>query len=130
MHGIYAGDTRNLSIQAIFPSLWRLEQRYGSVVLGMLRGGSKPSADEVALKRRLEERLGSLAESMKKVSIYSFRDGLEAIPRVLTGYLAKQDNVELRPGTEVLKLAHKGGKITVCSLYDHTSAFEGLTRQF
>lgn len=32
--GIYAGDTRQLSVRSVFPDLWRLEREHGSVLRG------------------------------------------------------------------------------------------------
>jgi len=41
-HGIYATDLRNLSIKAVFPSMWGAEENGGgSVVWGFLKGGKK-----------------------------------------------------------------------------------------
>ena len=39
--GIYAGNTAELSIRGVFPRLPELEARYGSVMMGMLRGRGK-----------------------------------------------------------------------------------------
>jgi protoporphyrinogen/coproporphyrinogen III oxidase len=39
--GIYAGDSEFLSIEAAFPRIYQLEQRYGSVIRGMLASGGK-----------------------------------------------------------------------------------------
>jgi oxygen-dependent protoporphyrinogen oxidase len=95
VHGIYAGDTRKLSIQAVFPSLAKLEKKYGSVVKGLLRGGVKASAADQEALRSLQDRLGDVAKQMSNASVYSLRDGLEAIPKSLVQYLNKQANVEL-----------------------------------
>nr|XP_005999400.1 PREDICTED: protoporphyrinogen oxidase [Latimeria chalumnae] len=37
--GVFAGDCRKLSVRSCFPMLYNAEQKYGSVVLGMLFGG-------------------------------------------------------------------------------------------
>ena len=113
VHGIYAGDTRTLSIQAVFPSLWRLEQKFGSVVIGMLFGGIKPPELEIAAKQELENRLGPFVKRMKQVSVYSLQDGLEMLPSALVQYLKSQPNVEMRNGSSATKLSYDGKKFAV-----------------
>ncbi|KAE9396700.1 Protoporphyrinogen oxidase [Gymnopus androsaceus JB14] len=72
VHGIYAADSRQLSVRAAFPSLWAMEDRgWGSVV----RGALIPSA---ALSRG-DYNVGDLPEIMKGVSVYSFSDGMETL---------------------------------------------------
>ena len=61
--GLYAGDPEQLSVSAVFPRLKELERRFGSVILGALRS---------RCKRRL----------------FSFREGLGTLPRVLATQLA------------------------------------------
>ncbi len=39
--GIYAGDTRSLSLEATFPQFRAMEQRAGSLIKGMARGGGR-----------------------------------------------------------------------------------------
>ncbi len=41
VNGIYAGDSEFLSIEAAFPRIYQFEQRYGSVIRGMLASGGK-----------------------------------------------------------------------------------------
>jgi protoporphyrinogen/coproporphyrinogen III oxidase len=67
--GVYAGDPRQLSMRASFPSLWASEQRAGSLLLGMASG-----------RRRGPQPLG-------KRELFSFEQGLrrwpEAVARAL-----------------------------------------------
>ncbi|HTM44929.1 MAG TPA: protoporphyrinogen oxidase, partial [Polyangiaceae bacterium] len=51
--GIYAGDPRSLSIEATFPQFRAMEQRFGSLILGMLaaRGKNPQSAPGYFLAR-------------------------------------------------------------------------------
>jgi oxygen-dependent protoporphyrinogen oxidase len=55
--GIYAGDARELSIQATFPHLVELEARYGSVIRGLIQAQLEPSERVAArtLRGRLQE---------------------------------------------------------------------------
>lgn len=42
--GIYAGDTRSLSLTATFPQFQQMEQQHGSLIKGMIGGKSKNTA--------------------------------------------------------------------------------------
>ncbi|KAK2465663.1 hypothetical protein APHAL10511_002207 [Amanita phalloides] len=96
IHGIYAVDSRSLSVRATFPSLWNAETRgNGSVLWGMLGGGAK---DEEVYE------LGDMLERMKGVSVLSFKEGLETLPRALEKYLDAKENVVILKGTGVCGL--------------------------
>ena len=97
VHGIYAADSRELSVRAAFPSLWDAETRgNGSVLLGMFRGGR--TKDEGVYE------LGDLVDRMKGVSVLSFKEGIEALPRALEKHLAAKENIEILKGTAVSSL--------------------------
>ena len=97
IHGIYAADSRELSVRAAFPSLWDAETRgNGSVLLGMFRGGG--TKDEGVYE------LGDMVDRMKGVSVLSFKEGIEALPRALEKHLAAKENVEILKGTAVSSL--------------------------
>jgi len=42
--GIYAGDTKRLSIKYAFPPFWNFDQKYGSVILGAIRAKREKAA--------------------------------------------------------------------------------------
>jgi protoporphyrinogen/coproporphyrinogen III oxidase len=67
--GIYAGDPRLLSTRSCFPRLWDLEQNYGSILRGFRR--------ENAIK----------SPHCKAASLFSFREGMESLPRALAAVL-------------------------------------------
>ena len=99
VHGIYGADSRTLSVRAAFPSLWDAETKgNGSVLWGMMRGGGAKK-DENAYE------LGDMLDRMKGVSVLSFKDGIEALPRALEAYLAAKHNVEILKRTTVSGLA-------------------------
>lgn len=100
VHGIYAADSRNLSVRAAFPSLWEAQNRgKGSVVRGMLRN---MIASSMIPSGRHE--LGSVKERMQGVSVFSFQDGLEEITQALLVHLEHRPNVELFTGTRLESL--------------------------
>jgi oxygen-dependent protoporphyrinogen oxidase len=102
VHGIYAADSRKLSVRAAFPSLWTAEERgRGSVVRGMLR----PSAATLSEKRDYD--LGGIPRLLKGASVYSFRDGMQTLTDALEHYLSKQANVRIHCNTGVTLLQLK-----------------------
>jgi oxygen-dependent protoporphyrinogen oxidase len=82
--GVYAGDPARLSVRHAFPSLERLEQDHGSLILGAIRRrnpGGGPAG-----------------------RLFSFRDGLQELPLALTGALG----AAVRLGHAVLGVRHIG----------------------
>ncbi len=61
--GIYAGDTRELGIQGVFPRLARMEADFGSVVAGMVRGRGKRQRHRLASFR---DGMGTLARGLAR----------------------------------------------------------------
>lgn len=96
VHGIYAADSRELSIRAAFPSLWAMEDRgWGSVV----RGGLLPSATPT----REDYEVGDVADMMKGVSVYSFKGGMGMLTGAIATYLEQQPNVKILCDSPVIK---------------------------
>jgi protoporphyrinogen/coproporphyrinogen III oxidase len=71
--GIYAGDPDRLSLQAAFPRLHALEQRYGSLMRGAILGARE--------RRRSAEKPKSSAGS------FSFREGFQTLTDALAAAL-------------------------------------------
>jgi oxygen-dependent protoporphyrinogen oxidase len=86
MAGIYAGDAEHMSLRATFPRFFELEQRYGSVVRGMM--AAKKAASPVS------------AGHPRCTMFVSLKNGLGDLVTALTQQLTKQ-GVELRLGCRV-----------------------------
>lgn len=71
--GVYAGKPEKLSVRYAFPKLYRLEERYGSLILGSIRGAKERK--ERAEKAKIESR------------IFSFRGGMQHFPDVMAASL-------------------------------------------
>jgi oxygen-dependent protoporphyrinogen oxidase len=77
--GVYAGDPERISVAAAFPRLHALEQQYGSLIKGQIKGAKE--------RRRNAEQAKNVAGS------FSFRGGMQtltdalarALPQVATG---------------------------------------------
>lgn len=90
--GLYAGDPRRLSVAALFPQLKRLEREHGSVIRGILRA-------------RASRRGSSFDPRCRR--LFSFREGMGALPRALARKLAgrlrlgvRVEAIEPLPGGE------------------------------
>ncbi|KAJ1024819.1 hypothetical protein NDA16_002859 [Ustilago loliicola] len=127
IHGIYAGDTRKLSVRAVLPFLWEAERVHGSVLRSMLpskrnkRHRALPEA-EAAVKAAKEDRLKEIekelgkdfVDSYKKISVYSFPDGVQEIVRALEARLAEHDNVQIKKSDAVRSLViDSSGKVSL-----------------
>lgn len=100
VHGIYAADSRKLSLRAAFPSLWDAEERgRGSVLLGSLHASTRPEPN----KGRSYD-LGDLKDKMRDVSVYTFQNGVGTLVNALVNYLRKQPNVHMYSGVRIVGL--------------------------
>ena len=87
--GVYAGDPQALSVGAAFPRLHELEQRYGSLIRGQLRGA-------IARRRNPEK-------SRQSAPMFAFREGMQTLTDAMAQRLA---SIEL--GTKVTNIT--GGR--------------------
>ena len=71
--GVYAGDPAQLSVRAAFPKLYELEQKYGSLIKGQIKGA--------------KERRKSNEESKQSARMFTFRDGMQTLTDALTAEL-------------------------------------------
>ncbi|TFK73333.1 Protoporphyrinogen oxidase [Pluteus cervinus] len=101
VHGIYATDSRQLSVRAAFPVLWEAEDRgNGSLLRGLLR--PKKSSSSPPLQDAYK--VGTVQDSMKGVSVYSFKNGISTLTSALEQSLSSTPNVVIHRGTSVASL--------------------------
>lgn len=79
--GIYAGDTRRLSLESTFPQFGAVEREHGSLIRGMMTG-----------RKPVETHTGT-----KKSMFLTFRQGLQSLVHALVTELS--DTVSLRSNT-------------------------------
>src|SRR5436190_11074800 len=85
--GIFAGNVEKLSVGAVFPRVLEIEQEYGSVIWGMLRGKPKSSNHE---------------SKPRKSTISSLPKGLETLPvRLSEGLSIQTECSGVRIGKDV-----------------------------
>lgn len=133
VHGIWAGDTRSLSIRSLMPSLWEREQSHGRLVFGRRRRAlsvKEMTEEEIKIEHSrsvdafnatvdrtlLEARLGDgrLAQ-LAKTSIYSFPEGLGEITDALVRQLSALPNVTLTTGNRCDRLEAQENCVKVSS---------------
>ncbi|MDH4070505.1 MAG: protoporphyrinogen oxidase, partial [Ignavibacteria bacterium] len=88
--GVYAGNPEELSVRAAFPKLYNLEERYGGLIRGMVRGRKERKARSDTAKNKAE--------------LFSFREGMEEFPRALSSAIGSG----IRTGTEVTEVCLAG----------------------
>ena len=71
--GVYAGDPAKLSTAHAFPKLYALEQEHGSLIKGAIKGARER-------KKRAET-------AAKDAKMFTFADGMEALPKQLAAAL-------------------------------------------
>jgi protoporphyrinogen/coproporphyrinogen III oxidase len=102
--GIYAGDPEKLSLESTFPAVRRLEERYGSVLRGVIKSQS--------------------AGGSGRASLCNFRSGIVALPAALAAGLASS----ARSGLEITSLRRRAAGET--PVFDVTSNDRGVARSF
>ncbi|MCI0696111.1 protoporphyrinogen oxidase [candidate division KSB1 bacterium] len=89
--GVYAGDPAQLSVRAAFPKLHALEQNYGSLIRGAIRGR--------------KERAARAEKAKDRARMLSFREGMGALPAALHRRLREKvqlgaSNVRISPAAD------------------------------
>nr|XP_020029949.1 protoporphyrinogen oxidase isoform X3 [Castor canadensis] len=85
--GVFAGNSRELSIRSCFPSLFQAEQTHRSILLGLLLGAEQsPQPDSALIRQARAERW----------SQWSLRGGLEMLPQALDTHLTSRGVSVLR----------------------------------
>lgn len=126
VHGIYAADSRKLSLRSAFPSMWDAEVRgWGSVLLGSLCASSGPHSSENA-----SYDLGDLQDKMRDVSVYTFQNGMSTLVNALVNYLRNQPNVHMYSGVKImgLRINSRNSRFEVIAFLDITLLFLYLLR--
>lgn len=73
--GVYAGNPDQLSVKAAFPKLHALEQKYGSLIKGQIKGA--------------RERKRNPEQSKQSAKMFSFNDGMETLPKAIAQHVGE-----------------------------------------
>ena len=93
--GVYAGNPEELSVRSAFPKLYALEEKYGGLIRGMIRGARERKARAETAKDRAR--------------MFSFRDGMQSFPDAL----ARSLEGRIRYGAAVRTVARAPHGFTV-----------------
>ncbi|VDC05711.1 unnamed protein product [Peniophora sp. CBMAI 1063] len=138
VHGIYAADSRLLSVRAAFPTMWEAEERgAGSVIMGELGprawlSASRRSRDAKAKEDAEAWELGKDAafeKRLKGAALISFGDGMETLIEGLLTSLRSMPNVVLQTECNITNLAREGSTFklhTATEVYSHTHVASAL----
>jgi protoporphyrinogen/coproporphyrinogen III oxidase len=107
--GIYAGDPERISVRAAFPRLHALEQRYGSLIKGQIKGAKE--------RRRGAEPAKNTAKS------FSFQPGMQALTDALARAVAR-----VTTGVRVERIARESDGIYRVEARGEAGAFVRRSR--
>jgi len=71
--GVFAGNPDDLSVKSAFPKLYRLEEVYGGLIKGMIKGA--------------RERKRSAEKSKQNAKMFSFKNGMQSFPEKISSVL-------------------------------------------
>ncbi len=94
--GVFAGDPDMLSVKSAFPKLYRLEEVYGGLIKGMIKGA--------------KERKQSQEKSKQSARMFSFKNGMQAFPKALAEKLG--DRVQYNCGVQEINRINNRFKVT------------------
>jgi protoporphyrinogen/coproporphyrinogen III oxidase len=109
LHGIYAGDSTKLSARSLFPLLWNLETKIGSVCVGAIINrlcDPKTTAGEI---NETVSRLGFQDPSPRvpnylNTSIWTTRTGLSEVVYAIVSHLENCAQVEIKKSINVKRI--------------------------
>jgi oxygen-dependent protoporphyrinogen oxidase len=103
--GVFAGNPESLSVQAAFPKLYALEEKYGGLIKGLVKGRKER-------KQRAEK-----AKSSAK--LFSFVDGIQSLPDALATSLG--DSIRYNCPVETI-IPVRAGRFPVYTVYGPNAA--------
>jgi oxygen-dependent protoporphyrinogen oxidase len=74
--GVFAGVPEDLSVKSAFPKLYALEEEYGGLIMGRIKGVRK-------MKKRKEK-------SKHLAKMFSFKNGMKVLPEAIANHLGKR----------------------------------------
>jgi oxygen-dependent protoporphyrinogen oxidase len=109
IHGIYAGDTSQLSVKSCFKGMWDLEQNHGSFFNAMLKSFTK--SNSAVVYKSSNPKAQEFMDAVSKESVYSFKGGIQTLTDRLS-QVVKDRGVHIIP-SECSKLSFKNSEIVV-----------------
>ncbi|KAL7645886.1 UNVERIFIED_CONTAM: hypothetical protein RMT77_002783 [Armadillidium vulgare] len=105
--GIFAGNAKDLSVMALTKSIYKAEQKYGSVLKGLVLGRkSLFDSKDLTLNCSLVSRA-----KKEKWSVWSLEGGLSTLVNTLKSRI--ENSVEIHTNTKVQEINSENGKIVI-----------------
>lgn len=102
LRGISSGDARTLSIRSMFSDMFKMEREFDGIIRGMIAKSKASSKTNSVNAENTKENLDKNLQTIDDSSIWSFKNGMEQIPRSLVEFLSNDKNVELRTNSRLL----------------------------
>lgn len=106
--GIFAGDAKEISVKALMNSLFEKEQKYGSVIGGMIL-----SLKDNYFEKKNFNRVGINKRKSKTWSVWTLENGLETLPIYLNNYLKNRPNIDIRLNSKCSEIKFKNGEVVL-----------------
>jgi protoporphyrinogen/coproporphyrinogen III oxidase len=84
--GVFAGKPEQLSVRSAFPKLYALEEKYGGLIKGMIKG--------------VQERKERAEKAKDRAETFSFRGGMQTLPHAIAETMKK----EIRRNAKVIAI--------------------------
>jgi protoporphyrinogen/coproporphyrinogen III oxidase len=132
LSGIYAGDIDQLSLMATFPQFFHVEQKHGSLILGMKRSTpkqTKPKGSSKGIFQTLKTGLQSLVEEVEsRLEAGSVLKGLrvENIEKDGTRYKLILSNGKVMSADSIVIATPHQAVPTMFSQYDFFASFNNM----
>jgi oxygen-dependent protoporphyrinogen oxidase len=111
--GVYAGNPEQLSVRAAFPKLYALEEKYGGLIKGQIKGARER-------KQRAEK-------AKDRSRLFAFRKGIETLPDALSNTLGAKVRTTVHIEDFSIKTLNKTDRL-LC--YEITGTENGKPVQF
>lgn len=93
--GVFAGDPNKLSVKSAFPKLYRLEEVYGGLIKGMIKGA--------------KERNQRAEQSKQNAKMFSFINGMQSFANAIADTM--KDNILLNANVQKIEKYNEQWKI-------------------
>ena len=104
--GVFAGNPEMLSVCSAFPKLYALEEKYGGLIRGMIRG-----------RKERKQKAKSGEQSKESAKMFSFKNGMQTLPNAIAKFLG--EDIFLNAKVEHVIPMRDGNKCMFTVSYTH-----------
>lgn len=102
--GIFAGDSRQLSMRSCFPDVFEMERKHGSLIMAAFKEKGEKEVEETPLMKRAKE---------EKWATWSLKHGLQQLSDAITSAIKANRKCEVRVRSPCLGLTPSCGRLKV-----------------